>query len=198
MRERIAWGMAAALGLAIVASVAGIVRGGPLDPDGLPGPTYRTLGDLPPSWHQDLSASGGCASERFSCVLNDLAVLDNETGLVWDKVPDGPSAWANASDSCYTATIAGRGGWRLPTIEELRSLVDPTAPAPPKIPVGHPFSEADIIDSSIDFYWTQTTSNVNTANAYAVTFFSGNATTKAKTEQHYRWCVRGGEAHDAY
>ena len=108
MRERLAWTLVAGLGLAVVASFAGIVSSGPLDPDAAPAPTYRTLGDIPPSWHQVLSAAGACGSERFTCVLGDLAVLDNETGLVWDRVPDGPSAWANASDSCYTATIAGR------------------------------------------------------------------------------------------
>lgn len=198
MRRRITLIAGAALCLAVVASIASIVSGGPLDPNEPPGPTYRTLGDVPPSWHQSLSASGGCTSERFTCVLGDLAVLDNETGLVWDKVPDGTASWPSAADGCYTATIAGRAGWRLPTIEELRSLVDATAPAPPKIPVGHPFSESDIIDTSLDFYWTQTTSNLNTGNAYAVTFFSGNATTKPKTEAHYRWCVRGSAAHDAY
>lgn len=198
MKHRIALGAVTILSLALIASLAGIVRGGPLDPAGAPAPTYRTLGDVPPSWHQALDASGGCLSERFTCVLGGLAVLDNETGLVWDKVPDGPATWANAVDACYTATIAGRGGWRLPAIEELRSLVDPTAPAPPKVPVGHPFSEPDIIDSSIDFYWTQTSSNANTANAYVVSFFNGNASTKAKTESHYRWCVRGGTAHDAW
>ena len=199
MRERIAWGLVAALGVAVLATFAGVVRGGPLDPTDTPGPTYRTLGDIPPSWHANLSASGGCASARFTCVLGDAAVLDNETGLVWDEVPDGQRTWAAASDYCYSTNIAGKAGWRLPTVEELRSLVDPTAPAPPKLPVGHPFSADDIIATSIDFYWTATTSNASTANAYVLTFFSGNVNgTKAKSESHYTWCVRGGTAHDAY
>jgi hypothetical protein len=199
MRERIAWGLVAALGLAVIASLAGAVRSGPLDPADTPGPTYRKLGDIAPSWHGSLSAGGACASARFACVLGDGAVLDNETGLVWDEVPDGQRTWAAAVDYCYATNIAGKAGWRLPTVEELRSLVDASAPAPPKLPVGHPFSADDVIATSIDFYWSATTSNTNTANAYAVTFFSGNVNSaKVKSESHYTWCVRGGAAHDAY
>jgi hypothetical protein len=39
MRERLAWALLAALGLAVVASLTGVVRGGPLDPPGAPAPT---------------------------------------------------------------------------------------------------------------------------------------------------------------
>jgi hypothetical protein len=46
IREKLAWGLLAALGLFVVASMTGVVSGGPLDPTNPPGPTdgVRTAG----------------------------------------------------------------------------------------------------------------------------------------------------------
>ena len=38
----------------------------------------------------------------------------------------------------YNKNVGGRGGWRLPTVEELRSLID-LRRAIPALPSGHPF-----------------------------------------------------------
>src|SRR4030095_10506133 len=83
-----------------------------------PGPYYAT-----PSWDQQLPAS-----TRFIVLSNwnNEAVLDRETGLVWLRAPMGEAAWAQASENCVRAKTGGRGSWRLPTINELSSLFDPT------------------------------------------------------------------------
>lgn len=48
MREKLAWSLVAALALAVVASFAGIVRGGPLDPPATPSSTMKTLDQVEP------------------------------------------------------------------------------------------------------------------------------------------------------
>ncbi len=81
--------------------------------------------------------------------FNNEAVLDRETGLVWERSPDPNSrTWYDAVRSCWLRQVGGRMGWHLPTVEELGSLVDPTVPPPgPGLPLGihfRTFSRAPI------------------------------------------------------
>lgn len=91
-----------------------------------------------PSWDQKLPAS-----TRFVVLSdwNNNAVLDRETGLVWEKSPDATThIWNQARFQCSSRTTGGRKGWRLPSVHELASLVDPSvAPPGPTLPPGHPF-----------------------------------------------------------
>jgi hypothetical protein len=77
-------------------------------------------------------------------------VFDEETGLVWER---SPTLYKRLRDAAivfsYTKATAGRKGWRLPTIEELLSLVDPTQNNP-TLPVGHPFINVQ----TGYFYWS--------------------------------------------
>src|SRR5438270_8218804 len=91
------------------------------------GPYYAT-----PSWDQTLPSS-----TRFIVLLNfnSEAVLDRETGLVWQKSPSTLTArWDTAISFCQFASTGGRFGWRLPTAAELYSLGDPST----GLPTGHP------------------------------------------------------------
>jgi hypothetical protein len=75
-----------------------------------------------------------CASFRF-CSLGDGTVRDNTTGLVWLRNPGCfvPQRWQDAvngvaaisSGHCGLTDGSLPGSWRLPTVEELRSLLDP-------------------------------------------------------------------------
>lgn len=104
-----------------------------------PGPYYAT-----PSWDITLPPA-----TRF-IVLTNLpgAVLDRETGLVWEREPDPNTLTFNdANRRCQHLTTGGRFGWRIPQTEELFSLLDPTQVnnsfgQPPALPVGHPFTVA--------------------------------------------------------
>jgi hypothetical protein len=72
-----------------------------------PDSTVQTTASTP-SWHQILPEA-----QRFQLVMNDEAVLDRETGLVWARTPLYASRnWYNASMKCQTASIGGRMGWR--------------------------------------------------------------------------------------
>src|SRR5689334_5305035 len=58
---------------------------------------------------------------------NEQAVLDQETGLIWERDPNqnGTLAWAQARQVCLNKRVANKKGWRLPTITELTSVWDP-------------------------------------------------------------------------
>ena len=139
------------------------------------------------------AGSEGCHSDRFKCIFGGAAVLDKETGIVWEQSPDVELLdWDNAMRfACHNKVVGGRKGWRPPTVAELTSVVEPTA-SNPALPNGHPFRNVQS-----DFYWSASTRFVNTINAWRVNFADGEAETKAKSNNsHFVWCVRAGRGHD--
>src|SRR5215470_13675360 len=76
------------------------------------GPYYAT-----PSWDQTIPCTASTNCSRFVVLSNfsNQAVLDRETGLVWQQAPQlGLSSKAiDAASLCFTQPIAGRMGWRL-------------------------------------------------------------------------------------
>jgi Protein of unknown function (DUF1566) len=155
------------------------------------GPYYAT-----PSWDQQLPAS-----TRFVVLSNwvdaahpsgGAAVLDRETGLVWQKTPQ-PLAlivnWVTAQALCNSTTTGGRLGWRLPTIQELASLVDLSVAAPgPTLPAGHPFQ--NVVPA---IYWSATP-RAGSTDAWTVDFENGSVTFDviAPDVLDSVWCVRSG------
>ena len=148
------------------------------------------------NWDNKLNATngpqGGCGSDRFTCVLDDEAVRDNETGLVWQREPAGDSAtWETAVQNCWQVQTGWRMGWHLPTIEQLSSLVDAEAGADPALPSGHPFIG---IPDDYAVYWAATPDvrrDEPTRHAWAVVFDTGGIHNEDVTEKYHYWCVRG-------
>ena len=102
------------------------------------GPYYAT-----PSWDQTLPVA-----TRFIVLsnFNSEAVLDRETGLVWERTPSavGTFTQSDANRHCQHLTTGGRMGWRMPQTAELFSLLDPAQinnnfGQPAALPTGHPF-----------------------------------------------------------
>lgn len=148
----------------------------------------------PPLWDKVINKP-----TRFK-VLSDFAndaVLDKETGLVWERDahlgdPDqtAQQEWKGLRQSCYDAVIGGRAGWRGPTASELSSLLDPSN-ANPALPLGHPFLNVQLGD-----YWTTSIpfpdDFPNTAST--VSFLgNGDVSYDVKSEIKFLWCVRGPE-----
>jgi len=162
---------------------------GDLEPSAPPGSTMKTLDQIPPTWSQKLSP----ASKRFELVMDGGAVLDKETGLVWEQSPDTTSRdWTSAWSHCYQREVANRKGWRFPTIEELASLVDNDNSAP-SLPTDHPFS----IEPGSAF-WSSTTDFNDTNKAWLVGISNGSVSPGIKGNYADVWCVRGGHGHYAY
>jgi hypothetical protein len=148
---------------------------------------------IPPTWDQILPAS-----KRFVPVMGGDAIRDRETGLVWEKSPDSRSDWDHAQIHCNSLKTGGRLGWRVPTVQELLSLVDPSIQpgTGPTLPDGHPFT--NILPAS---YWTATaTQNPSFGDvrvAWGVTFNGGFPFYVYMSNPDFNtWCVRGGQGVD--
>ncbi len=159
----------------------GLVFAGSLDPDGSPAPTMRTLDEITPVWNKKLPAS-----ERFVDALDGNAVLDRETGLVWEKSPDtNKKKWTDAIASCYTKKVDGQKGWRLPSIDQLTSLVDDIQ-SDPALPAGHPFENLQDF-----FYWSDTQFDIDNF-VWVVEFGSGSVSALINSFNSHALCVRSG------
>jgi hypothetical protein len=153
-----------------------------------------TLDDIQPAWSRTLQCDT-TACPRFELVMGGEAVLDHETGLVWEQSPSSSIfLWDQASTYCGELEVGGRKGWHLPTIEQLASLLDTSVAGSPKMPAGHPFTN---VVSSV--YWSATTYTRYTDFAWVVHFSSGAVSYADKWTTPnilYVWCVRGGQSYD--
>jgi hypothetical protein len=71
--------------------------------------------------------------------LSDMAVLwtDPATGLTWTKNDNGSEAnWNLANAYCANLQLGGKSGWRLPTIDELQGIYDPSVNIPGQLSSG--------------------------------------------------------------
>ena len=137
------------------------------------------------------------AAERFVILtaFTSDAVLDKNTGLVWEKSPQMADAkWSDARFTCINKIIGGQKGWRLPAISELTSLIDPSvAPPGPTLPSDHPFVNVQSAN-----YWSATTIAESPAAAWMVFFNTGVVLYTKRDIKSQVWCVRGPMNADAY
>lgn len=126
--------------------------------------------------------------------FSNQAVLDQETGLVWEKSPSAiTDSWGNQRTSCTNRSFGGHLGWRLPSVVELLSLVDPTQSSP-SLPLGHPFTSVQVSS-----YWTATISATsNTTDAWLLNLANGSVGESNMNTIIYAWCVRGPMNADTY
>lgn len=129
--------------------------------------------------------------------LQDV-VLDKETGLVWARNANlfGSKNWLDANTLCRGLELANRMGWRLPSVEEFSSLVDPRQ-TPLALPPSHPFLNVQY-GSGIAAYWTASNAENPAGAAWFVNPWRGAGPQLAgignKSIQGYAWPVRGGTA----
>ncbi len=137
------------------------------------------------------------AATRFTDNSNGT-VTDSMTGLIWLKDANcavvSPKAWAAAltavatlaSPSCGLSDGSTTGQWRLPSRNELQSLIDYTS-THPALPAGHPFTGVQS-----GSYWSSTSDASDTSFAWVVNLSYGDVYLNGKTNDYYVWPVRGG------
>ena len=168
----------------------------------------------------DKKAGTPWPSPRFTDNGNGT-VADNLTGLVWLKdanctdpaggIPrtggllNWPQAlaWCNnlTNGRCGLSDGSAPGDWRLPNVNELKSLVDHPR-HDPDLPGGHPFANVQSV-----WYWSSTSNPVYAAGAFTVGISRGSVHTTDKLPGRFGssnvsgkdrsalgvWPVRGGE-----
>ena len=159
------------------------------------GPYYAT-----PSWDQKIACSSAANCPRFVVLSNwdSQAVLDRETGLVWERSPRATLfSWSDSHVQCIVSTLGARQGWRLPTLQEFLSLRIPsvTGPIGSALPSGHPFLLPTVVTS----FWTATTVAPVAGRAYTLQILgeSSGVSYLTKDITQHVWCVRGGPGLDA-
>jgi len=126
------------------------------------------------------------SSSRFTTAFHG-AVLDRNTGLVWEQAPEAIRVFDpfDALSYCVNKNVGGTAGWRLPSVVELNSVRDPTLAAP--------FVPASVFTGvQSTFYWS---SSVHTNGfgtfEWTVGFDNGNVVNGAFAHGGHAWCVRG-------
>ncbi len=124
----------------------------------------------------------------------DGTITDHDTGLIWmqasadidnDGNPD-TMGWETALGYCGTLEFADQTDWRLPTNNELQSIVDYGSHSPAIDTQYFP-------DTTSFIYWSSTTYVNNTAYAWLGHFSSGAVYGATKSTNCYVRAVRGGQ-----
>ena len=115
-------------------------------------------------------------------------VTDSTTGLQWQDDATAAStslSWQAAIDHCEALTLGGHSDWRLPNLNELKSIIDRTK--------FNPAIVSGFANTSSSFYWSSTSHASLSNDAWIVLFYSGLQSYGSKDDSHDVRCVRAGE-----
>ena len=120
-------------------------------------------------------------SSDFTTSSDGRIVIDNKTGLMWQKEYATNKNWQQALKYCEDLTYAGYSDWRLPNKNELASLVNYEKS-------GSPYSYFP--DMPSNYFWSSSTYVANTYYAWLVFFNNGFVNYYYKTYGNNVRCVR--------
>jgi len=141
---------------------------------------------------------GGKSTATDPLFINaDNTVTDTSKGLLWERKTDDGSL--NDRDNLYTwegalawvatlnsANYLGFNDWRLPNINELRSIVNYDRSSPAVDTIAFP-------NMLLSHYWSSTTYFDDTSSAWCLNFTTGVDDTVNKGSTHYVRAIRGGQ-----
>lgn len=123
--------------------------------------------------------------DKFTRDNKKEIVIDNFTKLQWQDDVTAKTTevdWDTATSTCQNLTLGGYSDWRLPTNEELKSILKNRR------------ISSEFVNFASSFYWSSTTSASDPSNAWNVSFFPiGADSWDGKTYGHYVRCVRAGQ-----
>jgi hypothetical protein len=111
------------------------------------------------------SGAGGAPPGRY-VIHSSGTVDDTRTQLTWERVPATASYVRSAAITHCTELELDGGGWRLPTISELLTLVDPTRTGPAIDTIAFPGNQSDI-------FWAATAHATIASEGWNVHFDEG-------------------------
>lgn len=118
-----------------------------------------------------LALAGMLSAECVRDNSNEV-ITCSETKLMWqddsDVLKEDWKTWKEAVKYCEDLSLAGYDDWRLPNIEELKSIIEKTEKVNPSIKDG-------FTNVSEDGYWSSTTHLSDSSSAWYVFFYSGSA-----------------------
>jgi hypothetical protein len=120
----------------------------------------------------------------------DGTITDKQLKVIWVKDPtalpgfENIMTWPDAKEKCADLSFAGyNSGWRMPTVEELRSIVDYTR--------HDPAWNTDVFAGKHnDWYWTSTECALNKDAAWVVGSGGGYVSDGGKEDRYYVRPVR--------
>lgn len=125
-------------------------------------------------------------TQRFTVTTE--TVCDNVTGLMWSRnsAVTGRLNWEAAKKACDTLTLGGCSDWRLPTIQELLTLVDYSKTSPSIDPA---------FQCESSWYWTSTPyAGSPSGCAWFVGFNYGYSDWDGQDDEDYVRAVRAGQS----
>lgn len=105
-------------------------------------------------------------------------VLDTKTGLRWQQMVSSPATkWTGALRYCKALSLGGfTSGWRVPSMKELRTLVDESRYNPAIDTTTFPgVASAGSPGSPATFFWSSTPVATFPIMAWYVDFYAGSA-----------------------
>jgi len=144
-------------------------------------------GGLSGSSSQSVTHSAQASTGDFVENEDASTVTDTTTGLIWQKAASTTKmSWEQALAHCENLDLAGFTDWRMPTIKELRRLVDYSKYNPSIDPAIFPNTLSSV-------YWSSTTYENSTNGAWGIDFYNGHEDSYDKDEAgYYVRAVRGG------